>query len=46
MSEKPPSNVELIAELQAAALLFRMFSMDEIRQMQATRPLPTPPGEG
>jgi hypothetical protein len=44
MSERPPSNAELIAELQAVALLFRMFSLDEIRQMQAAKP--TPPGEG
>jgi len=35
--ERTPSNAELIASLQVTALLFRMFSLDELREMQARK---------
>lgn len=41
--ERLPSNAAMIAELQATALMFRMFSMEELRSMQVT--LPNPPAQ-
>lgn len=44
--ERPPSNAEMIASLQATAIMFRMFSLDELRRMQAADRLNPPSQEG